>query len=186
MQSASNLWPHYWSCKIKSLKHVLWKKLRSVWELQEELSHIHTHTHARAHAHRYTVDLHKVPDEHTCTHPRTPHPAWGHFALHSSTSIFHLHNREGAAERRKALHEIIKDPAGMQQHSSRVPIVTYFPQPLLPLCVMSQQAAFHLCEAFLGAEGEDGERKHKNIHSHFSLTFLHRHVKHEEEPENRH
>lgn len=32
---------------------------------------------------------------------RVPRPAWGHFALHSSTSIFHPHNREAAAERRK-------------------------------------------------------------------------------------
>lgn len=58
------------------------------------------------------------------THTHEPHPVWGHFTLDSLTSIFHLHNREGAAERRKALHEIIKDPAGMQQHSSRCPILS--------------------------------------------------------------
>lgn len=73
--------------------------------------------------------LHTCPYTHTVhlhhtQHTHTPCPVWGHFALHSSTSIFHLHNREGAAERRKALQEIIKDPAGMQQHSSRRPILS--------------------------------------------------------------
>lgn len=32
---------------------------------------------------------------HTSAHK--PRPVWGHFTLHSPTSIFHLHNREGAA-----------------------------------------------------------------------------------------
>lgn len=99
----------------KNLYHISWKTMIRLRTAGGAQPHTHACPFTQAHS---TLTLYR------CTHIHTSHPVWGHFALHSSTSIFHLHNREGAVERRKALHEIIKDPAGMQQHSSRCPILS--------------------------------------------------------------
>lgn len=66
--------------KTTALQHISKKQDDlSVWEQQQEELNLTC----------------KSKCAHTSAHK--PRPVWGHFTLHSPTSIFHLHNREGAA-----------------------------------------------------------------------------------------
>lgn len=80
-------------------------------------------THPSGSSSRRSSTLRASPSTHTQAHTN--------LALYGATShytpqlqYFICTTEKEQRERRKALHEIIKDPAGMQQHSSRCPFLS--------------------------------------------------------------
>lgn len=117
VQSASDLWPEPSKLHIQTPLTTHFKKAGRHIRLGAAAGGVQPYVQVQIHLHYWHT--------HTCTHTDT------NLALYGATShytpqlqYFICTTEKEQQERRKALHEIIKDPAGMQQHSSGCPFLS--------------------------------------------------------------